>query len=539
MTHYLGQLAQQGVASGVAGAVVYRLKAIEIDKRQHVLLLCGGKQQPLQLMLKAGAVRQARQHIVRGAVVQTLQHFARFADVLNHQHAADIFSRQGFQRRQTVVNSELLAGSVMQDQIAVQFGDGRILRQVAAQDIFHFRAVGAVRDAQYIADGLAFRLFLRPAAHLLRHRIHKGDAQFFVGADHRFTNRIKRNMHALFFLIERFGQHAQLGDILIDAQHAGDVAFRTEQAVSLRANIANAVAGKDTALQGKRLSLFQRAPHRFLRHRTVVGMQAPQPEFIRWAIGKLQFINGEHALIPAHFIRGDVPFPDADAARLVSQRDALHQPLVFRLALFQAADVLNLRNKVEWVALQIAHQRNGLQHPNDLAILTDIAFFQRVIVLFATQQAFRLLQIGGQIVRPGDLLPAQLLQRVRLIAKQTAKRLVHLQPVAVRRHQRHADGRVLHRVAKALFAFADMLFLFAERKHHHRHDMARNQHQQKRQPGRGKPEGGIDGMQLDQIERQQQRRQRNISEKNKEGFQARQAHRRPEQNDDNEGKRPG
>ncbi len=63
-----------------------------------------------------------------------------------------------------------------------------------------------------LADGLA----LRPAAHLLGDRVHKGDVHVDIGAQHRFADGVEGDMQALFFLEQRLVQLLHLGHIHVD-----------------------------------------------------------------------------------------------------------------------------------------------------------------------------------------------------------------------------------------------------------------------------------------------------------------------------------
>ena len=92
----------------------------------------------------------------------------------------------------------------------------------------------------------------------------------------------------------------------------------------------------------------------------------------------------------------------------------------------------------------------------------------------AIEQVVQLAEIGVEIVGMRNFLKGQLMQRLRRIAEQRAQRLIDLQPFALRRHQRHADGGILQRAAKAAFTFDDMLFFHSEGVHHHRHCVRRD-----------------------------------------------------------------
>ena len=126
------------------------------------------------------------------------------------------------------------------------------------------------------------------------------------------------------------------------------------------------------------------------------------------------------------------------------------------------------------------------------------------------------------------------------IAEQLAQRLVNLQPFALRRHQRHADGGILQRAAKAAFALDDMLLFHPECVHHHRHGVRRDQDQQHRQIEAEFAQESVPGRRkAHQAQRQQDGDQQDCTETDGEGFEARQGDSRPQQRQDDEGKGEG
>lgn len=110
----------------------------------------------------------------------------------------------------------------------------------------------------------------------------------------------------------------------------------------------------------------------------------------------IEIVEFEHALIPGEVFLAHHPFPNADAAHLVGQRNALHQPVVLRLAAFEAADVLDLRDEVQRLPFGVAHQRDGQQRPNGLAVAADIAFLHGVAADVAVEQ---IVQLAGSALR--------------------------------------------------------------------------------------------------------------------------------------------
>ena len=105
---------------------------------------------------------------------------------------------------------------------------------------------------QHAQDRLPDGLGLRPAAHLLGDRVHKGDVHVDVGTDHRFTDGVERNMQTLLFLEKRFVKLLHLGHIHIDAEQAFHLALLVQHPIGQRTNVANAVLHPNAKFQLKR-----------------------------------------------------------------------------------------------------------------------------------------------------------------------------------------------------------------------------------------------------------------------------------------------
>ena len=246
-----------------------------------------------------------------------------------------------------------------------------------------------------------------------------------------------------------------------------------------------------------------------------------------------------HIAVPHHLVARQIPFIDADFARLVCQRNALHQMAVHLLALFQLRDIDNLRNKVERLLRAVAHQRYRQARPDDLAAFAEVAFLDGIGVNLAAQQPVGMLQIVFQIVGMGNLLEGELFQLGVGEAERQAERVIDLQPASLRRHQRHADGGIFHRVAKPGFAFADVVLFAPESVHHQRHHVARDQRQQKGQPAGDLTRHLAARLDRREAERQDQRYRAGVQQKQQKRVALRQPHRTPEEDHHDKGERPG
>ncbi len=158
---------------------------------------------------------------------------------------------------------------------------------------------------------------------------------------------------------------------------------------------------RDTKLKLKRGSCSQRiANHIFcvfaiFRHNAVI------PDLPAGLDMRRDFVEIEHTLIPTDHIRLQFPFPNADPPGFISERNALHQPFVHPLGVLQIVNILNLRNKVEWGGVAMAHQRNGQQGPYHLACARVIALLHGIAVNFPARQHVQLFEVIVQIFRPG------------------------------------------------------------------------------------------------------------------------------------------
>ena len=132
------------------------------------------------------------------------------------------------------------------------------------------------------------------------------------------------------------------------------------------------------------------------------------------------FVKLEHPLVPANNIRLQIPLPDANPARFVGERNALHQAFVDPLGLFQVVNIFNLGDEIERRAVSMTDNGDGEQRPDNLAITGVIAFLQRVGINFAAYQLLKLLKVGVQILRPGQLLEGEGLKLRLTIAKEIA-----------------------------------------------------------------------------------------------------------------------
>ena len=91
-------------------------------------------------------------------------------------------------------------------------------------------------------------------------------------------------------------------------------------------------------------------------------------------------------------------------------------------------------------------------HPNDAAILADVALLGAVGADLAPPDAGAGFQVARQIIGMGDGGEIARQELLGAVAQHLAKSLVDLHIIALLEHDGHADGRVLHGGAKGLLA---------------------------------------------------------------------------------------
>ena len=120
--------------------------------------------------------------------------------------------------------------------------------------------------------------------------------------------------------------------------------------------------------------------------------------------------------------------------------------------LLRLGDVLDLRDEMHRRPGCIAHQRDRQPHVHDVPGAVKIPFLHLVVVDVPGQQVRQVGEVGVQVGGMRDVLKGLLQEFLRLVADDAAEHPVDLQPVAVQRHQRHADAGVVERLAETLFA---------------------------------------------------------------------------------------
>jgi hypothetical protein len=113
-------------------------------------------------------------------------------------------------------------------------------------------------------------------------------------------------------------------------------------------------------------------------------------------------------------------------------------------------EVLNLRDEVQRLALQIARERHRQQRADHVPARVQVALLQLIVADLTDEQPLHVLGVERQVVGVGDLLQALGLQLFGGVAADLQKRLVDAHPAPIGRDQRDADGRALEQQLKAL-----------------------------------------------------------------------------------------
>ena len=200
---------------------------------------------------------------------------------------------------------------------------------------------------QHLQDRLAYRLGLQPAAHFLGDRVHKGDVHVDIGTQHRFTDGVEGNMQALFFLEEGLVKLLHLGHVHVDAEQSFDFALFIQHPVRQRANMAHAFLHANAKFQLKRQTGDKRVSQNLLCMGAIFRQHCVVPELPGGFDVRRNFIQLKHPLIPANNVWLQIPLPDANSARFVSQRNALHQTFIDPFGLLQVVNIFNLGDKIE------------------------------------------------------------------------------------------------------------------------------------------------------------------------------------------------
>ncbi len=142
---------------------------------------------------------------------------------------------------------------------------------------------------------------------------------------------------------------------------------------------------------------------------------------------------------PEVAVIGDVPAPVADLGQVLG---FTQDPLVAAqglLRLLALLVVLDHRDEVVGLPLEVFDQCHRQGDPEDLASLAQVALLQGVLLAFAGQHLGHIGLVDEEIVRVGDLLKGHSHQLVGLIAHHVAQPLVDSKPLAVGGDQGNAD----------------------------------------------------------------------------------------------------
>ncbi|MCY1516915.1 hypothetical protein D9M68_515740 [compost metagenome] len=451
----------------MAGTVVDPLEVIQVDEAEHTV---AAVLQDLAAAFGEGvfegrAVQQAGERIVGGGIAQMFLHGPRLTDVGKHQHAAEQGAIATAHGCCLATQGDGAAGRMAQRRQALQAG-GTALGQAVAHRVGHQAAVLAFQQ-QDLFDGQAACVLAPPAAEALGHRVEEADPAFQVGGDHTVADGVEGHLQALTLVVQALGQLAQFADVPVGAHHAqrfaGGIADQPRVALD---HALGAIGAADAELDIEPALAIPRGHHLALGPFGILGMQVGVP----LGVGQFARSNGAaveavHALVPEQPVAGQVPLPDPDAAGFGGHRIAPRQLRLAFLGTLAAVDVLDLRDEVVRLTVVVADQGHRQQAPDRPSALVQVALLQAVAVAPPGEDLVHQRLVAGQVVGVGDVLEAQGGQLVFAVAEHLAKGTVDPLPAPIQPHQGHADGGVVHGVAKARLAGGQLMAALAQLLH--------------------------------------------------------------------------
>jgi hypothetical protein len=122
------------------------------------------------------------------------------------------------------------------------------------------------------------------------------------------------------------------------------------------------------------------------------------------------------------------------------------------LCLLPDTDILQLRHEVKRPTVAVANERNGQQDPDKMSVLVEVSLLHLIVRYGSFEHPLDELDIGIEILRMSDCLERRGQQLLGRVPNDPAQRGVDAQPTAVRRHERHSDGRKFKRATEPFLA---------------------------------------------------------------------------------------
>ena len=280
-----GDLAEQRVASGVAGGVVDGLEEIEIDKAEGVLaqLVPGLVDHGDQGALEGEAVGEPGERVMHGGMGQLLLQSAAAGDILEHQHGAQHLARWAQQRRGRALYVAALGMPTDKTDIGIKMRD-RAFGEAAGDGTGRSLACCLFDDGKDLIERTSHGFGLSPAGHLLGGGVHEGDAALGVDGNDAIANRLQGDPEAFLFGSQLGFDALEMGDVGIGADGAYDIAL------GIPFHRLAAAEDPDVVAVAATLAIFERVkpglPLTLLasghgKSAAIVGMHAGEPLFGR------------------------------------------------------------------------------------------------------------------------------------------------------------------------------------------------------------------------------------------------------------------
>ena len=118
------------------------------------------------------------------------------------------------------------------------------------------------------------------------------------------------------------------------------------------------------------------------------------------------------------------------------------------------SDVLRLRDKLERLTDIVMRAGHAEQNPDALPVFAEVPFLYaeggKILGQHPTEEG----EVGFKVVGVSDVLEGPLEQFLLGVSGDLTEGVVDLEPAPLRRHQGHADGSVIKRIAETILGLA-------------------------------------------------------------------------------------
>ena len=310
----------------MTAGVVYDLELVqvEVQKRVGSFARFGALERTLDAIFEFPPVYQARQDIVAGVIAQAAVEVPGLTDIVENQHTARNAAAAVSYRRRRAFDVKLVAIASYQQRRSHRL-DGAIPANRYRQRILQGFAGLLVKTAKDLVNRPAACVVDLPAGKSLCNGIDILDVAIRIGSDHAVTDRLQRNLRALFLAKKGIFVELSVGNVHLDAEQPLQATVTVDDRFGSALHPAPftiLVLHAMDRLEKRRVA-FKVLPHPRLHARHVVRMNKPIP-VQRYLV--IIGVVAEHALPAARqidMLRLAVKIPDAVVSRHRNQGIAL------------------------------------------------------------------------------------------------------------------------------------------------------------------------------------------------------------------------